>query len=157
MPRDLCGDVTRPSISIGNRKRYTVPVSLFTHSLVIGLLIALPLLAPAVMPSVLANDDPVWIKAELPPPPPPPARRAIEKAEPVANLNAAPTTAPEGITPEKPRIESGWEDAQPGTGVVDGMFDPSAIVAPPPSPPPPVPRDPVRPGGNIREPQKIRH
>ena len=26
MPRDLFGDVTRPSISIGNRKWYTVPV-----------------------------------------------------------------------------------------------------------------------------------
>ena len=28
MPRDLFGDVTRPSVSIGNRKWYTVPVSL---------------------------------------------------------------------------------------------------------------------------------
>ena len=26
MPRDLFGDVTRPSISVGNRKWYTVPV-----------------------------------------------------------------------------------------------------------------------------------
>ncbi|MGH9220878.1 MAG: hypothetical protein ACRD1W_16350, partial [Vicinamibacterales bacterium] len=73
MPRDLFGDVTRPSISIGNRKWYTVPLSLFTHSLAIGLLIALPLLAPAVMPSVFANDDVVIIEV-LPPPPPPPIR-----------------------------------------------------------------------------------
>ena len=32
MPRDLFGDVTRPSISIGSRKWYTVPVSLLSHS-----------------------------------------------------------------------------------------------------------------------------
>ena len=32
MPRDLFGDVTRPSISVGNRKWYTVPVSLLSHS-----------------------------------------------------------------------------------------------------------------------------
>jgi protein TonB len=154
MPRDLFGEVTRPSISIGNRKWYTVPLSLFTHSLAIGLVIALPLLAPAVMPSVLANNDPVWIKTELPPPPPPPERRTIEKVEPIENYDAAPTVAPEGFTPEKPVVESGWEDAQPGPGVVDGMFDATSVVAPPP--PPRVP-DPVRVGGAVREPQKIRH
>lgn len=152
MPRDLFGDVTRPSISIGNRKWYTVPLSLLTHSLAIGLVIALPLLAPAVMPSVLANDDPVWIKAELPPPPPPPERRTIEKVEPVENPDAAPTTAPEGITAEKPRVEPGWEDVQPGPGFIDGLFDAAAIVAPPP--PPKVP-DPVRVGGAVRELRKF--
>src|SRR5687767_13458406 len=154
MPRDLFGDVTRPSISIGNRKWYTVPLSLFTHSLAIGSVIALPLLAPTVMPSVLANDDPVWIKAELPPPPPPPARRVIEEVAPVTNLHAAPTTAPDGFTPEKPEIESGWEDAQPGPGVVDGIFDAAAIVAPPP--PPPVRQQPIRVGSTVRVPQKVR-
>ena len=35
MPRDLFGDVTRPSISIGNRKWYTVPVSLLSHSAIV--------------------------------------------------------------------------------------------------------------------------
>ena len=155
MPRDLFGDVTRPSISIGNRKWYTVPLSLFTHSLAIGLLVALPLLAPAVMPAVLANDLPEWIPTVLPPPPLPPKRPPIQKVEPISNLDAAPTTAPDGITPEKPRVESGWEDAQPGPGVVEGMFDPAVIVAPPP--PPHVPAGPVRPGGNVREPQKVRH
>jgi len=133
MPRDLFGDVTRPSISIGNRKWYTVPLSLFTHSLAIGLLVALPLLAPAVMPAVLANDLPEWIPTVLPPPPPPPKRPPIEKVEPISNLDAAPTTAPDGITPEKPRVESGWEDAQPGPGVINGIPDPLAVVAPPPS------------------------
>ena len=156
MPRDLFGDVTRPSISIGNRKWYTVPLSLFTHSLAIGLLIALPLLAPAVMPAVFADDDVTWAKPMLPDPPaPPPRQRPIEQVRPVENLNAAPTDAPEGITPEKPSIEPGWEDAQPGPGVIDGMFDARAIVAPPP-PPPVVDQKPIRIGGTVRPPQKVR-
>ena len=37
MPRDLFGHVTRPSISIGSRKWYTLPVSLFSHSAAVAL------------------------------------------------------------------------------------------------------------------------
>jgi protein TonB len=148
MPRDLFGEVTRPSVSIGSRKWYTVPVSLFTHSLAVGLLIALPLLLAPAMPAVLANDDPVWIKAELPPPPPPPERRTIEKVKPVENIDAAPTTAPEGFTPEKPPIEAGWA----GPGVIDGVFDPAVIIAPPV----PSVQQPIRVGGTVRVPQKVR-
>jgi protein TonB len=155
MPRDLFGDVTRPSISIGSRKWYTVPVSLITHSLAIGLLIALPLMAPAVMPMVFADDDLVMIEVLPPPPPLPPPIRARQDAAPPENPGAAPVVAPEGITTEPPAPEAGFENAQPGPGLVEGgVFDPSAIVAPPP--PPKVP-DPVRVGGAVREPQKIRH
>jgi hypothetical protein len=57
MPRDLFGNVTRPSISIGNRKWYTLPLSLFSHSAIVAILIALPILAPSVMPSVFADND----------------------------------------------------------------------------------------------------
>ena len=50
MPRDLFGDVTRPSISIGNRKWYTVPVSLLSHSIIIAMVVVLPILAAPLMP-----------------------------------------------------------------------------------------------------------
>ena len=50
MPRDLFGNVTRPSISIGNRKWYTVPVSLLSHSAIVLVIVLVPLLAPAWMP-----------------------------------------------------------------------------------------------------------
>jgi TonB family protein len=153
MPRDLFGDVTRPSISIGTRKWYTVPLSLFTHSLAIGLLIALPLLAPAVMPAVLADDDTEWITITPPTPPPQPQPRSIEPVTPAAHLNAIPLTAPEGITPEKPRIEAGFENQHAGPGFVEGVFDSSAIVAPPL---PEVPQKPIRVGGTVRQPQKVR-
>ena len=152
MPRDLFGDVTHPAISIGNRKWYTVPLSLFTHSLAIGLLIALPLLAPAVMPAVLADDDPEWIT--ITPPTPPPRPRSIEPVKPVEHLNAIPLTAPEGISPEKPRIEAGFENDHAGPGFVDGVFDSSALIAPPPLPE--VSHKPIRVGGTVRQPQKVR-
>ena len=47
MPRDLFGEVTRPSVSIGSRKWYTLPLSLFSHSAIVGFLIALRILARA--------------------------------------------------------------------------------------------------------------
>ncbi len=154
MPRDLFGDVTRPSISIGSRKWYTVPVSLFTHSLAIALLIALPLLAPAVMPQVFADDDVDWIDITAPKvPTPPPVRNELRPITP-PNSTAAPTVAPEGIVPEKPAIEAGWETREPGPGVIEGLVDITAIAPPPP--PAVVPQQPIRVGSGVRPPQKVR-
>src|SRR5918993_3406103 len=124
MPRDLFGDVTRPSVSIGNRKWYTVPLSLFTHSLAVGLLIALPLLAPAVMPSVFAEGDVDWMPTVEPPPPPPPPIRHEPAAHPPASPDAVPIDAPDGISPEKPRPEAGFENAVNNPSVIIGNPDP---------------------------------
>lgn len=156
MPRDLFGDVTRPSISIGNRKWYTVPVSLLSHSAIVAAIVALPILAPALMPEIDANDTVFMpITPVIPPPPPLPAKPVPH--DPVEKVNVAPTSAPEGFTPEnkEPVIEAGFE----GTGTVIGdafakNFDSHVGGAPPP---PPVPQPPVRVGGVIRTPQKARH
>ena len=151
MPRDLFGDVTRPSISIGNRKWYTVPLSLFTHSFAVGLVIALPLLAPAVMPAVFA-EGPTWIVPSPPPPPPPPIKKIEPQPEPIVR-QSFPTEPLIGIAPERQQPESGWEPATAGPGIVIGDAEPGMFFLPPPSPPPP-PREPVRIGGQIRSPQK---
>ena len=150
MPRDLFGDVTRPSISIGNRKCYTVPLSLFTHSLAVGLVIALPLLAPAAIPAVFAKG-PMWI-VENPPPPPPAIKKIAPQPEPVVRP-AFPTEPLTGIAPERPQPESGWELTTAGPGIVIGDAEPGMFVVPPPSPPPP-PREPLRIGGQVRPPQR---
>jgi periplasmic protein TonB len=154
MPRDLFGDVTRPSVSVGTRKWYTVPLSLFTHSLAVGLVIALPLLAPAVMPSVFAEGDVEWMPTVASPPPPPPPIGHDPAVPPPVNREAVPTDAPEGISPERPRLEAGFEDAVVGPGVIIGTPDPGVIAAPP-LPPPPVVK-PVPVGGSVRRPQKTR-
>jgi protein TonB len=152
MPRDLFGDVTRPSISIGNRKWYTVPLSLFTHSLAVGLVIALPLLAPSVMPEVFADDDPEWITITTPTPPPAPRPAQLQ---PVVNLHAAPTEAPDSITPEQPvDFDTSFQEAE-SPGVVGGVDSIDSVIAPPPAQPPP-PQQPVPVGGKVRRPEKTR-
>ena len=156
MPRDLFGDVTRPSISIGNRKWYTVPVSLLSHSAIVVALVALPILAPSLMPRIDANDTVFMpITPVIPPPPPLPAKAVPQQR--IENVNAAPTSAPEGFTPEnkEPVIDPGFE----GTGTVIGdafakNFDSTVGGGPPPPSPPP---QPMRVGGVIRTPQKTHH
>jgi protein TonB len=154
MPRDLFGDVTRPSISVGNRKWYTVPVSLMSHSAIVLAAIAIPMLAPAVMPSVFADNELLLITELVPPTPPlPPKPKPLDAVDPPPTSTAPPTEAPRGINPEKPAPEVGWEDSKTPPGTIVGDFDPTAIAAPPPEvkqPPKPVPV-----GGNIRRPVKL--
>ena len=155
MPRDLFGDVTRPSISIGNRKWYTLPVSLLSHSAIVIAVVVVPLLATDVLPKPWLKMETPIIQLVPPSPPRPPKLRPVDP-KPMVNRDAAPIAAPAGVTPEKPRVETGWEDAQPGPEVIDGLFDPKVIVV---APPPVVakPPEPVRVGSGIRQPQRVRH
>jgi periplasmic protein TonB len=154
MPRDLFGDVTRPSISIGNRKWYTVPVSLFSHSVVIAMVVVLPILAAPLMPGVMDNSDLEYVTKILPPPPPPPAIRPATATPPV-NPNAAPLTAPDAIRPETPRqfepFEASTTSIVGDPEVLDRVLAPPPVAAPPKEPPAP-----VRPGAGIRQPIKLR-
>ena len=155
MPRDLFGNVTRPSISIGNRKWYTVPVSLLSHGAIVLAIVLVPLLAPGWMPDPFqgrigaAYIDLIPPTPPLPPSQPKPIRMSERPPDPGISLDA-----PTGINPEKPRPEAGWETPLP-PGTVLG--NPENTIAPPPpvavTPPP----DPVRPGGMIRQPQKVRN
>jgi len=154
MPRELFGDVTRPSISVGNQKWYTLPLSLISHSAIVVILIALPILAPAVMPSVFADEDPTWITTSLPKPPPAPATLATPK--PQVNPNLAPVVAPDTITRENPDLPEFVD--KPIVGVIGGSDNLEHVLAPPPvvvAPPKPI--EPLRVGGTIRSPQRIRN
>jgi protein TonB len=128
MPRDLFGDVTAPSISIGNRKWYTVPVSLFSHAIVVAMIVIVPILAAPLLPGVLNTDDITYIKTILPPPPPPPARRDPAEIKPVANPDAAPTVAPDGLTKEPETIPDTPVDV---LGRIDGGSTAADLVPPP--------------------------
>lgn len=152
MPRDLFGDVTRPSISIGNRKWYTVPLSLLSHVTIVAAVVVVPLLATDVLPAPTYESIDVFFDPVPPPPPPPPPlerneRMKIDTVEPGISVDA-----PTGINPEPPQpIESGGPDIS--EHIVRGSGDVSALIAPPP---PLERRDPVLVGGAIRQPQKIR-
>jgi periplasmic protein TonB len=152
MPRDLFGDVTRPSISIGNRKWYTVPVSLLSHAIVLAMVVIVPILAAPMMPGVVDNDTLYRFIEIVPPTLPPVPKPRTQELKPVEPAGP-PTQAPDGFAPEKPSVPSGWEDDKPvGTFIPD--TDPDVITPPPPvlkKDPPPAP---VRVGGTVRTPIK---
>ena len=155
MPRDLFGHLTHPSVSVGSRKWYTLPLSLISHSAIVLALIAIPILAPAAMPSVFADNEPYRIIDVVPPTPPPPPR---PRTEPIQHVDPAsfPTDVPVGIGPEKPPVETGWE-SEIGVGTVVMNVDPG-VIGPPPAPKQDAPPAPVRPGFlGVRTPVKTHH
>lgn len=154
MPRDLFGDVTHPSVSVGSRTWYVVPLSLAAHVSAIVAIVLASLLAHQLLP--LPREMMTFVSAApLPPMPPAPASPVMPKA-PEVNRNAAPIEAPEGITPDAgfeptPSMElgAGLDVVVPGGGTVVGE--------PPPAPPPmPQVRAPIQVGGQIRRPEKIK-
>src|SRR5437867_309425 len=57
----MFGDVVKPSITVGSQKWYTVPLSIIVHTVIIGAVVIIPLMAADILPT------------PPPPPPPPPA------------------------------------------------------------------------------------
>ncbi len=158
MPRDLFGDVSDPRVRVGSRKWYTVPLSLFVHTLVLLLVVVIPLIATGALPDPRRMPDVFTIvEPAIPPPPPGPACRRRQTEPQSRAENPAGLKRRDRLTPEPP--DSGFEPDVPGSAgvpggsVVDGSPD---AIAPPPPPPPVKPPEPVRIGGNIRAPERIR-
>src|SRR5579862_6125425 len=101
----MFGDVVEPSIKLGSRKWYTVPLSILVHTVIIGAVIIIPLMAADVLPSPPAIMAFVAAPPPPPPPPPPPAPAAPQTpVKPIVEANpaAAPVEAPREIKPEPP-------------------------------------------------------
>ena len=72
MPRDMFGDVVQSSITLGSRKWYTLPLSIFVHTLLIAAVVIIPLMAADVLPtppakSVSPAKTDWFVKKETPP------------------------------------------------------------------------------------------
>jgi periplasmic protein TonB len=155
MPRDLFGDVTRPSISIGNRKWYTVPVSLLSHSVLVAMFVVLPILAAPMMPGVLENSS-LTKFIDIVPPTPPPAPRKQTEIKPV-EPSVPPIDAPTGFTKEPERPDD-FKPIDIPVGTIGGDPNIDRVLAPPPVIKPPAPDPgPVRVGGVIRVPLKTKN
>ena len=163
MPREMFGDVVDPSIKVGTKQWYTVPLSIITHVVVLGALIVIPLLATDMLPtpqSVMA-----FVAVPPPPPPPPPPAAAASGAaaspQPVAvvNPNAAPIEAPKEIKPEPPprRLQHGRRRRRRGRRHSRRHGRRRRRRHCRAAPPPPPPQAPVRVGGDIKEPKKIKN
>jgi periplasmic protein TonB len=160
MPRELFGEVSNPKVEIGSRSRYTLPLSMALHAAILAVVLLVPLMAPTLMPtpaSVMIFAAP----APPPPPPPPPpapAEGAVRDATATQRTDAAPTSAPAQIVAERPAAATVPHGVGVAGGVEGGIELPGVLVTPVveiPDPPPPV--EPVRPGGVIKVPAKIRH
>jgi protein TonB len=151
-------DIIEPSTRVRSRKALVLPLSIMTHALIVGILLLVSVIAPDVLPVPAAALMAFVTRDIVLPPPPPAVRQAVDASKPVVNVHpdAAPLAAPSVIAPG--RIV---EAAPVLVGTVDGVWNtPGGIgetTAPPPPPPAPGPADaPIRVGGNIRPPTKIK-
>ncbi len=156
MPREIFQEVAEQTDRRGGRQWYTVPLSMLTHTALIALFVVVPLLVSDALPTPAS----VLVFAAPPPPPVATVPSADMTPRPVANQpepdpNVAPTDAPPTIAPEPPPTIA---------HVVEGVFDSvkdvgkafSSLTSPPAVAPPPTPVAPIRPGGVIKAPGKIR-
>ena len=157
--RQMFGEIASPTIRVGSRKWYTVPLSIVAHVVAIGAVVVVPLMATDVLPT------PATMMAFVAPPPPPPVieppprpRPAVAPEPPpvvAVNENDVPVVAPDAIFEETGfdlSTAGGVEGGVVG-GVVAGRIVGGINEPPPPPPPPP---EPVRVGGNISPPTKTK-
>ena len=158
--------------SASHRSSVPVLISTAAHVIVLGGLLAIPILyVNAELPEV--PDMVAFVVSAAPPPPPPPPPPASTPSKPKAiqpvptvSRRAAPVEAPGEIVEETP-VDTGTDDGVLGGvvggipgGVVGGVVGGIITDLPPPPPPPPplptpVPREPVRVGGEVKAPALI--
>jgi protein TonB len=154
---EMFTEIVHPSAHVGAKRWYTVPLSILVHGALLALLIATPLLMTGALPltpSVLVFAAPAPpTPPEVPRASPPP--RAAMAATTATPPTGPPTEAPSTIQPEAPSFAMavpgsvGLPTGLPGANVGFPAF--SAGSAPAPA----VVAEPLRPGGQIKEPVKI--
>jgi periplasmic protein TonB len=163
MPRELFNDVVSPQVRFRSGSRYTMLLSISAHALIVAAVVIVPLMATGVMPSPASGDLPFIIAAPMPAPPPLPTPPAAVSHTAVVNRDAAPRDMPKEIGPELPPQTNGdhvigaIDMAGPTVGFGDGVNIGRDVTPPPPPPAPAPPQKPLRPGGDIREPVKVKH
>jgi len=156
MPAELF----HPSISsVGARRRVSLlPLSIGVHALVLAAWFIVPLFADTELPDPPNREMAAYVQVTLPPPPPAPApQEAAPRTVATSNPNFAPTEAPTDIAPEghtgQPEDAMGIDGVPGGiVGAIGNLVD--SFVPPPP---PPAEKVPVRPGGKIEEPRKLKY
>ncbi len=154
MPRDLFGNVTQPFDGVGARSRYTVPLSLAAHTLVVAAIVVVPLVASGALPVLRERLELLLVMPLVPPEPPRP--RVVRPADvAVADPSVAPLVAPDRISEEPAWQRDPIATANDGPNLLAGIDGGVDTLEPPP--PPPVDRPPtlVRVGGEVRPPAKI--
>ena len=170
-PREIFDALVLPVDSVAGRRRCaTLPCSVALHAAAAVALIAVPLLVSAELPGPPGAVQAFFVRPMVAPPPPPPpppastARAAAPRAAPAPTADSgdrfiAPIEVPSELRPEE-GLDLGIEGGVPGGvaggvpgGVVGGIVGglPDAVASAPP------PVAPVRVGGQIKAPVKVRH
>jgi protein TonB len=158
---DLFRDVTDRRPRATRATGGTLAVSIVAHTLMVAAAIVVPLLAADVLP---APVDVVRVEWEAPPPLPEVPAPAVTARKPSPPIDPSPIVTPlrppDGIIDEIPRdpvvaCPSCIVDPD-ALNVAFGPGDGTGAGTPQPPPPPPPPSKPVRAGGDIRMPTKIR-
>jgi protein TonB len=153
--KTMFGDIVQPSVNVGTRRWYSIPLSIAIHALAVLTLIVIPLMAYDVLPTPNSAMESFRTVALPPLPSPPPPRAVSKPVVAVANPDLAPVVAPPTIAPEPPDL--GFDRALDGAaplGVLDGG-DPLPIP-PPLTATSPATLPPVRVGGEIKRPVKTK-
>jgi protein TonB len=134
---------------------YTLGLSVIAHALVLTLFVVMPLVASRELPEPRRTVEFVHF---VPPtvPSPPPVLRSRERATPqTASSAAAPLEEPRGVAPEADPAPPPF-DLPPS--LIDGVAFGDGSIHPDPLPPPPTPRDrePIRVGGAVTRPERVR-
>jgi protein TonB len=152
--------VTRPSRAQTRRRTLTLPLSIAVHAGVFSAVVMIPVLTSD-LPDPTGSAVRAFFAEPVtpPPPPPPPARAPAARVEPKpavipATAFTTPVETPDQVVPEAAGelgFDSGANGVEGGVpgGVVGGI-----VGGLPDAPPPP---QPVRVGGGIKEPKKLRH
>ena len=157
MARDIFSDVVRPSVQLGPRAWYTLPLSITAHAAIAAVVIVIPLMATDVVPAPASLG--VFVTSPPPPVPPPPPPAAASTPRQPAQL---PVDANVVLTePSEKLIEEAPTPTVPGVpggiGVPTGVLDSTGPIPTVPAIPlPAAPVQPVRAGSLITKPAKIK-
>ena len=151
-------------MALGKRGRSAgLPVSLAFHAVALAGLVVVPALTGSQLPEPSAATRAFFVQpaAELapPPPPPPPAARSAVRPRIHPQSTQADFVAPVEIPVNVPQasLDLGLEGGMPGgvEGGVEGGVVGGVVGGLPAAPPPPI--TPLRVGGEVKEPRKIKN
>ena len=134
---------------------YTVALSVIVHLVALVLIVAAPLVATDALPEPHRIVEFVRVTPSVLPAAPPALRSRSDTTPRPAPSTSAPIEAPPGIEPEPDPSPQAFDS---GPSSIENIWFDQGTVRDDPAPPPPAPpeRDPIRVGGAITRPERLR-
>jgi len=134
---------------------YTLALSIVVHVAAVFALVVAPLVATDVLPAPWRAVEYIQVMPARVEPPPPPVRQQTAPPPAQPSSDAAPVEIPDSIEPE-PDTPPPPASLDAGLSTIDGVPLIGDLAVGDPLPPP-VEREPMRVGGSISRPERIRY